>query len=183
MVLDDDIRKLAAFIAAELLNGQSSWSVGAFGAIAEFHHQREPMLEPLASALSEFSSVTDGGAIRLQIDASTRLIAYEIMSARAGLWLHGAALCLPEIQARMAVRTCVTELGTDVDAVRAADREAEVQVGEQRAFETGLRQHAPVLRRRRLALAAPLLLGDEAVEGRAVELGAHRRELGAAAGG
>ncbi len=131
MDVDDDQRKLAAFVAAELLTGETSWNVGAFGAIAEFHHQGPPAL--LAAAPSReragvgnepiaYASVTNGGAIRVRIAAGTRPVAYEIMSARAGLWLHGAALCLPEERARMGVRTAVTELGVDADAVRPVDR-------------------------------------------------------------
>ncbi len=124
MDLDCDNPKLAAFLAAELLNAQTSWNVGAFGAIAEFHHQGTPVLEHAAGPRepSHLTSVTHGGAIRLSIEPSALPIAYEIMSARAGLWLQGAALCLPADGARMGVRTVLTELGVDAQAVRPADR-------------------------------------------------------------
>lgn len=113
-------KRLAAFVAEELSNIQTSWNVGAFGATAEFHHQIPPAIETV-SAMS-FATVEAGGAIRVRLDSAARLVAYEILSARAGLWLHGAAICLPDRLARMAVRTTVTELGVDIDAIRPLDR-------------------------------------------------------------
>ncbi|MFM9885812.1 MAG: DUF6925 family protein [Burkholderiales bacterium] len=126
MALEGDIKKLAAFIGGELLNPQTSWNVGAFGAIAEFHHQGAPSLEPIAPACGPawLASITDGGAIGVHVDPNARPIAYEILSARAGLWLHGAAICLPEARARMGARTCVTALGIDTEAIRPIDRES-----------------------------------------------------------
>jgi hypothetical protein len=112
--------QLAAFVAAELANVHTSWNVGAFGAIAEFHHQILPAIETIAHA--SLATVTTGGAIRIRLDADARPLAYEILSARAGLWLHGAAICVPESRARMAARTTVTELGVDTDAIRPSDR-------------------------------------------------------------
>ena len=126
MALEGDIKKLAAFIGGELLNPQTSWNVGAFGAIAEFHHQGSPSLEPLTPSrgLAWLATITEGGAIALRVDPDARPIAYEMLSARAGLWLHGAAICLPQSRARMGARTGVTALGIDVEAIRPADRES-----------------------------------------------------------
>jgi hypothetical protein len=112
--------QLAPFVAGELANARTSWNVGAFGAIAEFHHQSAPVIE--GDSLTSFSSVTTGGAIRVRLDDAALTVAYEILSARAGLWLHGAAICLPECRARMAGRTTITELGVDTDAIRPGDR-------------------------------------------------------------
>lgn len=61
--------------------------------------------------------------MRIGLDAEARPVAYEMLSARAGLWLHGAAICLPAYRARMGARTTITELGVDGDAIRPRDRD------------------------------------------------------------
>jgi hypothetical protein len=108
---------LSELVAAHLRSARSSWSIGAFGAIAEFHRDASEETE-----LSALSAVTIGGAISVRTDGRCRAFAYEILSARAGVWLHGVALCLPEAQARMQAREALAELGPDREAVRPQDR-------------------------------------------------------------
>jgi hypothetical protein len=108
-----------ALVAGHLRSATSSWSIGAFGAIAEFH--RGPLE---AVAFSGLSAVTERGAIALRPDVRCRAVAYETLSARTGLWLHGIALCLAAPDARMDVHTAITGLGADREALRAQDREA-----------------------------------------------------------
>ena len=111
-----DLREL---IASHLRSAKSSWSIGAFGAIAEFHRgSRE------AADAREFALVTAGGAIAVRLEERCRAFAYELLSARSDLWLNGVALCLPEPQARMAGNARVTELGPDRDALRPEDRDS-----------------------------------------------------------
>lgn len=109
-----DLREL---VAGHLRSAKSSWSIGAFGAIAEFH--REPAE---AADVRELAVVTAGGAIAVRLEAPCRAFAYELLSARSDLWLHGVALCLPEPEARMAGNARVTELGPDREALRPEDR-------------------------------------------------------------
>jgi len=109
-----DLREL---VAHHLRSAKSSWSMGAFGAIAEFH--RGPVE---AADAREFTVVTAGGAIAVRPEERCRALAYELLSARSDLWLHGVALCLPESEARMSGNTRVTELGPDREALRPEDR-------------------------------------------------------------
>jgi hypothetical protein len=110
-----DLREL---VTDHLRSAKSSWSLGAFGAIAEFH--REPSV---AADVREFAVVTAGGAIAVRLKERCRAFAYELLSARSDLWLHGVALCLPEPEGRTAGNTHVTELGADREALRPEDRD------------------------------------------------------------
>src|SRR5258708_34193222 len=76
-------------ISRHLADPQTSWAIGTFGAIAEFHRDAD---EPVA--LSAHGAVTARGGIRLQLDGTVRPIAWERPSAGDG-WMHGLALCLP----------------------------------------------------------------------------------------
>src|SRR5712692_9939773 len=76
-----DLREL---VAHHLRSAKSSWSMGAFGAIAEFH--RGPVE---AADAREFTVVTAGGAIAVRLEERCRAFAYELLSARSDLWLKG----------------------------------------------------------------------------------------------
>lgn len=105
-------------ISRHLTDPQTSWAIGTFGAIAEFHRDAD---EPVA--LSAHGAVTARGGIRLQFDPAIRTIAWERPSAGDG-WMHGIALCLPATAGAMSARTTVTELGPDAGALQEEDREA-----------------------------------------------------------
>jgi len=112
-----DLGDLRELVRDHLRSAKSSWSMGAFGAIAEFH--REPSE---AADARELAVVIAGGAIAVRLEERCRAFAYELLSARSGLWLHGVALCLPAPEARMTGSTRVTELGPDREALRPGDR-------------------------------------------------------------
>ena len=111
-----DLREL---VDSHLRSPGSSWSIGAFGAIAEFHRDAS---EP--AGLRGLSAVTARGAIAVRLAEGCRAVAYELLSARADLWLHGVALCLPEPDARTGARTRIAALGPDREALRPRDRGA-----------------------------------------------------------
>ncbi|WP_298271854.1 hypothetical protein [uncultured Bradyrhizobium sp.] len=106
-------------LAAQLDDPQAGWSVGTFGAIAEF--TREPD-EPvrMTQAGDGITAVTDKGAIRIVAHAGLRLIASE--SPTTDSWMHRVALCLPQHGCAMGGRTELTEVGPDHDALRSRDR-------------------------------------------------------------
>lgn len=114
-----------------LLDPTAGWSMGSFGAVAEFHQDRGEFLEADAPAL--LVRATTRGAIRLDVDAAAQLVpvAYEALSPRPHRWSHGLALCLPQKESAMNGRKVLTELGPDDEAVRPADRKAVL-------FDTGL---------------------------------------------
>lgn len=94
------------------------WSIGALGAIAEFHWQAgEGPPDGLTLA-------TGRGAIRVVPPKGARPIAYERLSKHPGRWIQGAAICLPAAAAAMNGRGVLTEIGPDEDAIREGDRDA-----------------------------------------------------------
>lgn len=90
------------------------------GAIAEFRRDESEAW----TADRPGSVVTALGAMRLNMDAPVRPYAYEILSARPGLWHHGVVLALPAETCTMARRRVITELGEDHEAIRPQDRES-----------------------------------------------------------
>jgi hypothetical protein len=100
----------------------TGWSLGGFGAIAEF--LRTPG-EPAAVTADAggVAVVTDLGAMRIDWIAGLRPIAYEI-AVDGDRWSHAVALCLETAQAAMNRRSVVTELGPDHAALRPEERGA-----------------------------------------------------------
>jgi len=113
-----DVRSV---LAAHLGDPTTSWSVGTFGAIAEF--VRDPN-EPVAmdGRGGGLSAVTERGGIRVEAVAGMRLVASE--GATRESWSQRVALCLPDDGCAMNRRAVLTELGPDAEAIREADRTA-----------------------------------------------------------
>jgi len=114
---------LADTIREHLGKHSTGWSIGSFGAIAEFHHHPD---DPVPAADSEpaLACVTARGGIRIDRIDDVVPVAYETLSAKPWRWTHGVALCLPAVDAQMNRRCGVTELGPDRAALRAKDRDA-----------------------------------------------------------
>jgi hypothetical protein len=115
---------LAAAALALLRQGiadpDTQWSLGTFGAIAEFSRDEE---EPahVTMATGGLSAITARGGIALRPDSAIRLFASESLT-RAD-WNQRVALCLPEDACAMNRRGVLTELGADAQALRAEERE------------------------------------------------------------
>jgi len=107
----------AAFLSAQLADAETQWSLGTFGAIAEF--ARDPD-EPVA--LLPASAVTARGAIRIDPVSGMQPFAFEV-ATKAGP-SRRVALCLSDDTCAMSRRTVLTELGPDRDALRECDRDA-----------------------------------------------------------
>ncbi|WP_313664820.1 DUF6925 family protein [Shinella sp.] len=107
-----------------LIDRLAGWSMGSYGAVAEFHQDPGEYLQ--ADAPSLFVRATPRGAIRLDADTVGQIVpvAYEALSCRPQRWSHGVALCLPQRDAAMNGRKALTELGPDTEAVRVTDRAA-----------------------------------------------------------
>lgn len=105
-----------------LSDAGTSWGMGTFGALAEFH--READERTVSDDNASTTLATAKGAIRLTLPDRASALAYEMLSANPRRWSHGIALCLPEDEAIMSQRQAVTELGPDADAIRDKDREA-----------------------------------------------------------
>jgi hypothetical protein len=116
-----DPATLFEFLTAQIADAETNWSLGTFGAIAEF--TRDPG-EPVAFTRSatSLSAVTPRGGLRLERVADMRLVASETATGKS--WNHRIALCLPEARCAMSRRAVLTELGPDAEALREQDRGA-----------------------------------------------------------
>lgn len=113
----DSTDALRALIAAHLADPRIAWSLGTFGAVAEF--QREPD-EPMAH--EGLIAVTARGGIAVELAPEVVPVAYERRDGHGSA--HGVAFCLSREQACGSGRRVLTELGLDRAALRDADRDA-----------------------------------------------------------
>lgn len=125
--------ELLKLLQAQLDDIEAGWSIGSYGAIGEFHQRKSDDLQ--VDDLSELTRATEKGAIRLMPKMLTEVkaVAYETLNARQNRWSQGMVLCLPQAQAKMQQRSVLTELGSDVEAIREQDRDAVL-------FDMGLEQ-------------------------------------------
>jgi hypothetical protein len=115
---------LSDLIRRMLGNPEAGWSLGTFGAIAEFHHVEGDPAPHVQLMSGGGEVVTARGAIRVHVDPQTRAVAYEGLSRRRDAWTQGVAFCLPEGAAAMGGRSVLTDLGPDREAARSQDRTA-----------------------------------------------------------
>lgn len=110
---------LVAILSQHLADPGTGWSMGSFGAIAEFHQDPGEPAEagPLVRR-------TGRGAIRLELAEGTVPVAYETPVRNPLGWSQGLALCLPPAAAARARRAVLTELGPDAEALDPAGRAA-----------------------------------------------------------
>lgn len=102
---------------------ETGWSLGGFGAIAEF--MRTPQEEATVVADDSGVAVVTGlGAMRIGWADGLRPVAYETATGEGDRWSHAVALCLEAGVAAMSRRSVVAELGPDRDALRPQDRDA-----------------------------------------------------------
>jgi hypothetical protein len=110
---------LAEFLAAQAADSEIGWSLGTFGAIAEFTRDADESVA-LTRNDGTVSAVTARGALRIVRHPELRLIASESLTTES--WTHRVALCLPETACAMSGRNELTEVGPDREALRAEDR-------------------------------------------------------------
>lgn len=115
-------RDIGRILGEHLSDPSSSFSIGSFGAIAEFHRDDD---EPLTLHDPERLTIaTARGALRIELHDEVAPLAYETLSGRPERWSHGVVFCLPEALAASHRRSTLTELGPDSDAIRDEDRDA-----------------------------------------------------------
>ena len=98
-------------VARHLRDPRTSWAIGTFGAIAEFHRDPDEPVE-----LSPDGALTARGGIRVRPSDAVRVVAWERPTA-GDAGTHGIALCLAADAGAMGRRTTITELGPDGDAL------------------------------------------------------------------
>src|SRR4051812_16128110 len=107
----------AELVAQHLADPQSAFAIGTFGAIAEFHRERD---EPVVVSINR--AVTRRGGVHLHLDRPVRAVAWE-RPAAGDSWTQGIALCLSEADGAMSRRTELAQLGPDAGALKEEDRE------------------------------------------------------------
>lgn len=112
---------LIDLISGQIADPEAQWSLGTFGAIAEFSRDAG---EPAALATSETSAsaVTPRGGIRIDAREGLRPFAFETVTTQA--WSQRIVFCLPEQLAAMSRRKVLTEIGPDAQALLEEDRGA-----------------------------------------------------------
>src|SRR5262249_9938538 len=109
----------AAFLTAQLADCDTQWSLGTFGAIAEFIRDlNESVLMPRDGLV--ISAVTSRGGLKVAVQPGLRLFASEGVTRTS--WSQRVSLCLPEAHCGMSGRHVLTEVGADKDALRKEDR-------------------------------------------------------------
>lgn len=108
-------------IADQLADPDAQWSLGTFGAIAEFMRDADEPAE-IVREDPTVAVVTARGGIRLQALPGLKPIAFETITTQA--WSQRVAFCLPEREGAMSRRAVLTELGPDAHALRGEDRDA-----------------------------------------------------------
>lgn len=110
---------LTDFLAGQLADSETAWSVGSFGAIAEF--MRDPD-EPVrfGAGKEAISALTAKGGLRIVAHPQLRPFASESLTTQS--WSQRIALCLPQRAAPMNQRNELTELGPDSESLRDEDR-------------------------------------------------------------
>ena len=108
------------FLALQLADAETAWSLGTFGALAEFMRDAD---EPIVFDRDDgaVSAVTARGGIRIARHPELHPFASESLTAES--WSHRVALCLPEASSAMSGRTEFNETGLDREALREEDRE------------------------------------------------------------
>jgi hypothetical protein len=110
-----------AMLAEQIANPEVHWSLGTFGAIAEFMRDADEPVRLSRSAIA-LSAVTGRGGMHIEPTAEIRLVASETAVGEG--WNHRLALCLPEDRCAMNQRNAITEIGCDSAALRPEDRDA-----------------------------------------------------------
>jgi len=107
------------FLAEQVADNEVAWSLGTFGAIAEFARDAD---EPVVLGRTDgaASAVTARGGLRIAQHPELRPIASESPTTES--WSHRVALCLPESNCAMSGRTAFTEVSLDGGALREEDR-------------------------------------------------------------
>jgi len=109
---------LLDFLAGQLADTETGWSLGSFGVIAEFTRDADETAT-LDRSDGTISLVTALGGIRIAAHRELRPIASESPTTES--WSHRVALCLPQQVCAMNGHAELTEIGPDGAALRAED--------------------------------------------------------------
>ena len=115
-----DVASHLELLAVQMADHETQWSLGTFGAIAEFARDGDEPVDLLRTD-ADLAAVTARGGIRVAPREHIRLFASESTTRES--WSHRVSLCLPEDRCAMSGRTALTALGPDAEPLREQDRE------------------------------------------------------------
>ena len=107
-------------LAEQLRDSHTSWSMGSYGAVAEFFQDSGEAMDSGTS--DKLIRLTPRGGIRFELREDMGLCAYENTGGHGGIRQH-IALCLPEKASRMSGNEVLTEVGLDTLALNKKDRD------------------------------------------------------------
>jgi hypothetical protein len=114
--------RTAKLLSEHLRDPGSSWSMGSYGAVAEFFQAPDEAIEPGSS--SELNRTTPRGGIRIEPRDDMGVCAYEKSTSSGERTQQHIAFCLPADASRMSGARVLTDLGPDTAALREDDRDA-----------------------------------------------------------
>ena len=119
--MQDRFEKIIEVVHDHLEKPSTSWSIGSFGAIAEFHMNPD---ESVNRALTEKGGtvLSQRGAIRIDLPENVDPAPYETFRRGNHRWLHGVNFCVPEGAGLMTGGGTLTEVGEDTEALRNEDK-------------------------------------------------------------
>jgi hypothetical protein len=115
------VTELLELLTEHLSNPGSSWSMGSYGAVAEFFQDAGEVIDSDSS--DDLIRLTPRGGIRIEPQEDTGICAYENKGSHGTARQH-IALCLPADSSGMSNNEVLTELGQDVSALSGDDRDA-----------------------------------------------------------
>lgn len=108
--------KITEILRQHFDDPDTEWSLGTFGAIAEFHRNAdEPAV--IAGEKQRISVITARAAIAVVSHPLATLLPYETLSKIPTAWSQGVMVCLPIAAAVFSNRPGVTDLGNDEAAL------------------------------------------------------------------
>ncbi len=114
--------EFSELLAQHLRNPMSSWSMGSYGAVAEFFQEPGESID--AEGSDNFTCITPRGGIRLESREDIGICAYEKSSGNGDKTQQHIALCLPANSSRMSGAEVLTERGPDTATLKEDDRDA-----------------------------------------------------------
>ena len=98
-----------SILIRNLQDPRTGWSIGTFGALAEFHWEKGEFKQ-ISLGNDSGRVVTGRGAIEIQRHEKLRLIPYETISTIPDAWSQGVMVCLPEKEAIFKTSEGVAEI-------------------------------------------------------------------------
>lgn len=98
-----------ATLSKALRDLETSWSIGTFGAIAEFFHSAQ-FPTRIEESATHLSAKTELGQLTIEWHDDLRLMPYEGLSKITTAWTQGVLVCLPETIATLNPRNGIHEI-------------------------------------------------------------------------